>query len=175
MANILFTSVTSPAYSFGNAVSENLGLVLGLGVGGAALLSVVIMLMFPVCAPPLLVVLLLLVFFMLIAADYILFVQANIATGRTGARFSNFLKSLDISVPAGAEDLLKHSSDESTTQLFALGAFGLAIVIAILACLVMSMSRQFKILIALLEEAGNMIRRVPSLLLGEYLSKEFNA
>ena len=102
---------------------------------------------------------------MLIAADYILFVQANIATGRTGARFTNFLKSLDISVPAGAEDLLQHSSDQSTTQLFALGAFALALVIAVLACLVMSMSRQFKILIALLEEAGNMIRRVPSLLL----------
>lgn len=33
VANILFTSVTSPAYSFGNAVSENLGLVLGLGRG----------------------------------------------------------------------------------------------------------------------------------------------
>lgn len=164
VANILFTSVTSPAYSFGNAVSENLGLVLGLGVGGAALLSVAIMLMFPVCAPPLLVVLLLVVFLMLIAADYILFVQANIATGRTGARFTNFLKSLDISVPAGAEDLLQHSSDQSTTQLFALGAFALALVIAVLACLVMSMSRQFKILIALLEEAGNMIRRVPSLL-----------
>ena len=136
-----------------------------LGVGGAALLSVAIMLMFPVCAPPLLVVLLLVVFLMLIAADYILFVQANIATGRTGARFTNFLKSLDISVPAGAEDLLQHSSDQSTTQLFALGAFALALVIAVLACLVISMSRQFKILIALLEEAGNMIRRVPSLLL----------
>jgi len=164
VSNILFTSVTSPAFSFGNAVSDNLGLVLGLGVGGAVLLSVAIMLLFPICAPPLLVVLLLVVFLMLIAADYVLFVQADIATGRTGARFTNFLKSLDISVPPGAQGLLVPSNDQSTTQLYALGAVALAVIIALMACLVMSMSRQFKILIALLEEAGNMIRRVPSLL-----------
>jgi len=138
--------------------------VLGLGVGGAVLLSVAIMLLFPICAPPLLVVLLLVVFLMLIAADYVLFVQADIATGRTGARFTNFLKSLDISVPPGAQGLLVPSNDQSTTQLYALGAVALAVIIALMACLVMSMSRQFKILIALLEEAGNMIRRVPSLL-----------
>ena len=101
---------------------------------------------------------------MLIAADYVLFVQADIATGRTGARFTNFLKSLDISVPPGAQGLLVPSNDQSTTQLYALGAVALAVIIALMACLVMSMSRQFKILIALLEEAGNMIRRVPSLL-----------
>ena len=164
LTNVLFTSVTSPAYSFGYAVSDNLGLVLGLGVGGAMVLSVAVMLMFPICAPYLLLILLLVVFFMLIAADYILFVQAGIATGRTGARFTRFLESLDISVPPEAQGLLTHSDDQSTTQLFALGAIALALVIAFLACLVLSMSRQFKILIALLEEAGNMIRHVPSLL-----------
>ena len=140
LTNVLFTSVTSPAYTFGNAVSENLGLVLGLGIGGAAVLSVAVMLLFPVCAPPLLLLLLLVVFFMLIAADYVLFVQAGIATGRTGARFTSFLESLDISVPPEAQDLLSHSEDQSTTQLFALGAFALAVLIALLACLVLSMS-----------------------------------
>ena len=46
-------------YSFGTAVSEHLGLVLGLGLGGAVVMSVAIMLMFPICAPPLLLILLL--------------------------------------------------------------------------------------------------------------------
>ena len=57
--NLVFTSVTSPVYSFGNAVSEHLALVLGLGLGGSIVLSVAIMLMFPICAPPLLLILLL--------------------------------------------------------------------------------------------------------------------
>ncbi|CAJ1399937.1 unnamed protein product [Effrenium voratum] len=164
LPNLLLASVTSPAYTFGNAVADNLGLVLGLGLGGALVLSVAIMLMFPLCAPPVLILLLLVVFFTLVAADYVLFVQAGIATGRTGERFTQFLASLDINVPPGAESLLTQAGDESSGQLCAIGGCCLAVAIALLACLLLSMARQFKILIALLKEAGNMIRVVPSLL-----------
>eukprot|EP00438_Fugacium_kawagutii_P024575 Skav223355 [mRNA] locus=scaffold200:478665:502432:+ [translate_table: standard] len=152
----LFTAITGPAFSYSHAVWENLGLVVGLGVGGAAVLSFAMMLMLPKCAPVLLLLLTILLFLLLIVADYILFVQANIATGRTGARFINFLKNLDISVPSEAESLLDHSSSKFNTEVFALAAFGVALLIAILACLVVSMSRKFGVLIGLFEEAGDM-------------------
>lgn len=82
----LLTSVTSPVYSVGNSISSNYALILGLGVGGSAVMSVIIMLLFPICAPPVLLSLLVVVFVALILADYVLFVQGGIASGRTGAQ-----------------------------------------------------------------------------------------
>jgi len=165
MSYSLLTSVTSPVYTFGNSISDNLALVLALGVGGSVLLSVLVMLLFPVCAPPVLLVLLFTVFITLLLADYVLFVQAGVVSGRTGARLQQFLSSLAITVPPGAEALLTQASgDQSLMQWFAVLGCLLAVGIALLACTVLSLAKQFKTVVALLSEAGNMIRRVPSLL-----------
>jgi len=161
----LLTSVTSPVYSVGNSISSNYALILGLGVGGSAVMSVIIMLLFPICAPPVLLSLLVVVFVALILADYVLFVQGGIASGRTGAQLQQFLSSLSITVPSGAESLLTQaSSNQATMQWFAVCGCLLAVAIMLLACTVLSLAKQFRVVLALLSEAGNMIRRVPSLL-----------
>eukprot|EP00439_Symbiodinium_sp_Y106_P037205 s3703_g4.t1 len=145
----LLTSVTSPVYSVGNSISSNYALILGLGVGGSAVMSVIIMLLFPICAPPVLLSLLVVVFVALILADYVLFVQGGIASGRTGAQL---------------QQLTQASSNQATMQWFAVCGCLLAVAIMLLACTVLSLAKQFRVVLALLSEAGNMIRRVPSLL-----------
>lgn len=165
MAYNLLTSVTSPVYSVGNSISSNYALILGLGVVGSAVMSVIIMLLFPICAPPVLLSLLVVVFVALILTDYVLFVQGGIASGRTGAQLQRFLSSLSITVPSGAESLLTQaSSNQATMQWFAVSGCLLAVAIMLLACTVLSLAKQFRVVLALLSEAGNMIRRVPSLL-----------
>eukprot|EP00931_Biecheleriopsis_adriatica_P045100 TRINITY_DN25848_c0_g1_i1.p1 TRINITY_DN25848_c0_g1~~TRINITY_DN25848_c0_g1_i1.p1 ORF type:complete len:731 (-),score=121.37 TRINITY_DN25848_c0_g1_i1:50-2242(-) len=168
LSEAFLTSITSPVYTFVETVTDHLGLVLGLGAAGGALMSLAVLLMFPACAGPVLIVLLCLLFMLLIVSDYVLFVQSGIATGRTGGQFTSFLSSFGIDVPAGAADLLNASGDSSerhTDKLFAFAAFALAALIAFLLCMVLTMARQFKILIALLKEAGNVVRLVPTLVL----------
>ncbi|CAE8644289.1 unnamed protein product [Polarella glacialis] len=167
----MFTQITSPAFTFSSSISDNLDLVLGLGLGGAALVSLVIMLLFPMFAQVVLLLLLLLLFTTLIATDYILFVQAGIASGKTGDQFKAFLESnLAIDVPSGAAQLLQQTSnDENMKQLFAWAAFLLAILIAFLVCMVMSMAKQFRQLVALIKEAGNTVRTIPSLIIMPFL------
>ncbi|CAE8689117.1 unnamed protein product, partial [Polarella glacialis] len=160
------TQITSPIFTFSRAVASNLGLVLGLGVGGALVCAMLVMLCLPSCAQVVLLSLLALLFVVLMATDYVLFVQAGVTSGIAGDRFKSFLEAnLNMPVPPGADSLLKHTSrDAAMDQIYLFAAILLALAIASLVFVALSMGKQFKLVVALVREAGKTVRSIPSLM-----------
>lgn len=162
----MIIALTAPLYKWAVAIWDNLHLVLGLGLGGSLALSTVLILLFPCCAHVVIILLVGLLFVALVISDYILFVQAGIATGRTGHRVASYVEnSLNVTAPEAFDDILRQSSDDQTLQqVYTWSAYTLAVVIAILFCLLFVLRQNFRLLIALLNQATKAIRRLPGLL-----------
>lgn len=160
------TSFTSPMFQGITAVRENQSVVFGVGVGGSVVLSIVLMMFLPVFAEILLFLLFVLLVLMLGISDYVLFVLAGIATGRTGRRVEGWFSNIGVNVPKEAEDFIaSHRDDDSSKTSYAVAAIVLLVVICLFVCSVCAMAKHLHLVVQLLQEAGMKIRRAPGLLL----------
>lgn len=162
--------LTSPLVQASAEVWNNAWLIVGVGLGGAIIMSIAIVGTFSYCTTLMLFVLTVFMFLVLLVADYLMFVQAGWATGNTGrAVLADIGKHVVVNVPPEVEDLLTNSGTSATTaQLFAVAAFGLATIIGLLVCGALAMISRIRVLVALLEEAANALRALPTLIVLPY-------
>ncbi|CAL1145678.1 unnamed protein product, partial [Cladocopium goreaui] len=167
----LLTKYTGYVFTGSAQVYNNKGIVLGLGVGGSMLLSFVIIMGFAFCVQCILNVLMTCLFLVLICADYVLFLQAGLVTGRKGRMILNFFeKASQMDVPKEFNSLLeKQVNSQEWESIYKWCAIGLAIGIVLLLCAAIAMRKNFRILVALLKEASNTMREMPSLLLTPFI------
>jgi len=167
----LLTKYTGHIFTASAQIYDNKWIVIGLGVGGSMLLSFVIIMGFAFCVQVILNILVTCLFLVLICVDYVLFLQAGMVTGRKGRWIlDTFQKASNIKVPQELNSLLeKQASADDWESVYKWCAIGLAIGIAFLACAAIAARKNFRVLVALLKEASNTMREMPSLLLAPFI------
>eukprot|EP00439_Symbiodinium_sp_Y106_P031650 s2462_g3.t2 len=150
----LLTKYTGQIFVWCKRIYENRWLVLGLGIGGSLVLSMAIIMGFACCTSVvfdtqcivlvvgpckkcrLRHVLIALLFAVLICADYVLFRQAGLVTGRTGKMILDALKEItEWDMPAELGSLIQDSTqDEQMREVYKWSAVGLLLCILLLAC-----------------------------------------
>jgi hypothetical protein len=167
----ILTKYTGMVFRWGSSVYRERNLVLLLGLGGAMVWSFVVIMLFTFCIRLILYILILLFFSALIIADYFLFVQAGILTGRTGGHLIDLISNATSVNTTGHDvdylnDLVrKQTAAEGFDQWYKWGAIILAVVIVLLACITLCLHKQFDRLVALFQEAAHIVRMIPSLLI----------
>ncbi|CAE7470350.1 slc44a4 [Symbiodinium sp. CCMP2456] len=167
----LLTKYTGQIFVWCKRIYENRWLVLGLGIGGSLVLSMAIIMGFACCVGLVVHVLIALLFAVLICADYVLFRQAGLVTGRTGKMILDMLQKVtEWDMPAELGSLIQDSTqDEQMREVYKWSAVGLLLCILLLACAALAARKNLQILVALLKEASNTMREMPSLLLAPFM------
>lgn len=167
----LLTKYTGQIFVWCKRIYENRWLVLGLGIGGSLVLSMAIIMGFACCVGLVVHVLIALLFAVLICADYVLFRQAGLVTGRTGKMILDALQKVtEWDMPAELGSLIQDSTqDEQMREVYKWSAVGLLLCILLLACAALAARKNLQILVALLKEASNTMREMPSLLLAPFM------
>jgi len=185
ITNELVSKYTGFAFRQAQVLFDHLFWVLGVGVGGSLLLCLIIIMLVPCCVKLVMAVLMALLFATLALGDYILFVQANIVSGRSAQALhglldkvgvpdalQNGLDALHITVDVNSVTgkMLRAQEDAEMQKWYQWAAIGLAIGICLLFCIVIALRHNFKLLAALLEVASQTLREMPSLLLFPFLN-----
>ncbi|CAE7876377.1 slc44a4, partial [Symbiodinium necroappetens] len=167
----LLTKYTGQIFVWCKRIYESRWLVLGLGIGGSLVLSMAIIMGFACCVGLVVHVLIALLFAVLICADYVLFRQAGLVTGRTGKMILDALQKVtEWDMPAELGSLIQDSTqDEQMREVYKWSAVGLLLCILLLACAALAARKNLQILVALLKEASNTMREMPSLLLAPFM------
>merc|ERR1719183_289876 len=134
--------------------------------------SFVVICLLTVIARCVIFLLLFLLFASLGTADYVLFVLAGVATGSTGRLIiQTFENATEYDLfPTEVQSLLDEASGTNKmAEVYKWSAIVLAILIALLFCVVIGIWKNFEILIALLKEASRTIRQMPSLLVFPFM------
>eukprot|EP00930_Biecheleria_cincta_P038968 TRINITY_DN26790_c0_g1_i1.p1 TRINITY_DN26790_c0_g1~~TRINITY_DN26790_c0_g1_i1.p1 ORF type:complete len:736 (+),score=83.52 TRINITY_DN26790_c0_g1_i1:224-2209(+) len=168
----VFNSVVTPITLAVGAVQQNGRLVLALGLGGGFVLSLILISLFAFCAPLILTGLMFVLYIALIAVDYIFFVQAHWLSGGLGASTIAALASLHIHVPEEAASVVV---DQITDKSWIIGlsqalAILLLAIILCLPCLLCALQESIKHTMIVLREAAQVVRHIPSLLLGPLIA-----
>lgn len=162
----LLTQYTGLVYYQGAAIYENKSIILGLGLGGAFVLSFILICLFSYAVRGMLIIMTIVSFIVLIVVDYILFVQAHVASGNTLRRITRAIEgSVNVEMQSAIKPMLQVQADENSQSIYLACAVALAIGIALLLCAVCAFQRNFALLVALLKEASRTVREMPSLLL----------
>eukprot|EP00931_Biecheleriopsis_adriatica_P049781 TRINITY_DN28803_c0_g1_i1.p1 TRINITY_DN28803_c0_g1~~TRINITY_DN28803_c0_g1_i1.p1 ORF type:complete len:773 (-),score=139.45 TRINITY_DN28803_c0_g1_i1:57-2339(-) len=161
------TKYTGKVFVWCSAVYDHQFAVLGLGIAGSLVASFFVTMLFSCCVRMVLCILVALLFTVLIAADYVLFFQAGMVTGRTGRLVIHTLQNTThIDIPDNVEAFLTqaHAAEDGSAELYKYLGILLAVAIFLLACVACASRKNFNILVALMREAARTIREMPSLL-----------
>eukprot|EP00928_Gymnodinium_smaydae_P094004 TRINITY_DN7841_c0_g1_i1.p1 TRINITY_DN7841_c0_g1~~TRINITY_DN7841_c0_g1_i1.p1 ORF type:complete len:758 (-),score=116.74 TRINITY_DN7841_c0_g1_i1:56-2329(-) len=181
----LFTRYTGVLFQQAKAIYDDRKLIVSLGIGGSLFVSFIIVCLFTCCVKYVLIALSWLLLGLLVIVDYILFVQAGVATGRTGHKVLDKLVHATEAIESIVGVDLENRIVEGLTQtygevhksedvLMLKLYFGLAVAVAfmiiLLLCAMCTLRRQFRILVEISKEASHVIREMPSLLLFPFLN-----
>mmetsp|Transcript_69564 Transcript_69564/g.196191 ORF Transcript_69564/g.196191 Transcript_69564/m.196191 type:complete len:743 (+) Transcript_69564:126-2354(+) len=180
----LITMYAGNFVSQAEAFYKNRYLILGFGLLGSFLLSLLVIVSFTTILRIVFPIMVFLTFAMLVVIEYIFLVQGELATGRTGRRVVSWITDsgvLDhVAGVAGAgsavdmrehtENILQAQDSVRMKQFFAGASAALGIGILLLFCVFLHVRRQFKLLLALTNEAARTICEMPSLLLFPFIN-----
>eukprot|EP00930_Biecheleria_cincta_P098053 TRINITY_DN89740_c0_g1_i1.p1 TRINITY_DN89740_c0_g1~~TRINITY_DN89740_c0_g1_i1.p1 ORF type:complete len:757 (+),score=88.28 TRINITY_DN89740_c0_g1_i1:103-2373(+) len=160
----LVSHYTGLFFTNAKVLQDNWATIVFFGVLGAMILSFIIIVSFSSCVQCATYTFVSLMLLALSALNYILFVRANVLSGRTGKKITALFGQQQIEK---SELLMASESEWQSTYL--VGAVCLSIGIVLLCCLLHALTSKLNILIALLNQSAQTLREMPSLLCFPFL------